>query len=99
MGDAPGNTQKKTLGSFVFAAPFVDLCVAVPCLGKEKKALALKEKSLLDGGHTLPSFADKTFELELRRVATKGVVRLFNTIKDHAMAILLESYSNSNIYQ
>merc|ERR1719401_3030867 len=36
-------------------------------------------------GHTLPDTMDKAFELQLRRVATKGVVRLFNTVKEFQM--------------
>merc|ERR1712070_4697 len=49
---------------------------------KEKKLLALKEKRMQDAGHVKPDFNDKAFELELRRMATKGVVRLFNTVQD-----------------
>merc|ERR1712094_33418 len=49
---------------------------------KEKKLLAMKEKSLQNQGCVLPQLSDKALELQLRRVATKGVVRLFNTIKE-----------------
>merc|ERR1712146_496049 len=49
---------------------------------KEKKLLAQKEKRLQDQGHVQPHLSDKDFELQLRRIATKGVVRLFNTVKD-----------------
>mmetsp|Transcript_17939 Transcript_17939/g.28256 ORF Transcript_17939/g.28256 Transcript_17939/m.28256 type:complete len:223 (-) Transcript_17939:45-713(-) len=49
---------------------------------KEKRQLADKERSLRDQGHALPSASSKDVELELRRIATKGVVRLFNTVKE-----------------
>merc|ERR1712039_581899 len=52
---------------------------------KEKKQLAEKERSLKDQGHALPDTMDKAIELQLRRVATKGVVRLFNTVKEFQM--------------
>merc|ERR1719491_1321499 len=49
---------------------------------KEKKLLSQKEKALQDQGHVQPHLSDKEYELNLRRLATKGVVRLFNTVKD-----------------
>merc|ERR1719400_2461514 len=49
---------------------------------KEKKMLSLQQKALKDPGHVLPDITKKSFEAQLRQVATKGVVRLFNAVRD-----------------
>merc|ERR1712183_372713 len=49
---------------------------------KEKKMLMLQAKVLKDQGHTVPDITKKAFEMQLRKVATQGVVRLFNTVKE-----------------
>merc|ERR1740121_2680716 len=50
---------------------------------KEQKALNLKKKASRDAGYTIPDVTKKAFELGLRRVATQGIVRLFNAVKDY----------------
>merc|ERR1719291_610982 len=50
---------------------------------KEKRILALQRKALKDQGHTLPDITKKAFELSLRKTATQGVVRLFNTVQQY----------------
>merc|ERR1719277_1625093 len=50
---------------------------------KEQKALNLKKKASRDKGYTIPDVTKKAFELGLRRVATQGIVRLFNAVKDY----------------
>ncbi|CAK0902373.1 unnamed protein product [Prorocentrum cordatum] len=50
---------------------------------KEQRALALQRKALKDQGHTLPDITQKAFEMNLRKIATQGVVRLFNTVQQY----------------
>jgi len=50
---------------------------------KEQKVKNLKEKASRDRGYTIPDVTKKAFELGLRRVATQGIVRLFNAVKDY----------------
>merc|ERR1712125_247818 len=49
---------------------------------KEKKMLSLQRKELKDQGHTVPDITKKDFEMQLRKIATQGVVRLFNTVQE-----------------
>merc|ERR1711972_879507 len=49
---------------------------------KEKKLLSAQQKALKDRGHCIPDITQKSFETQLRKVATQGVVRLFNAVKD-----------------
>merc|ERR1712048_193142 len=49
---------------------------------KEKKMLSLQRKGLKDQGHTKPEITEKTFEMQLRKIATRGVVRLFNAVQE-----------------
>ncbi|KAI8866662.1 Rrp15p-domain-containing protein [Ramicandelaber brevisporus] len=57
---------------------------------KARKLLAREKKELLDKGHTVP--ADVTYhaelEKQLRKVATRGVVKLFNAIKTHQKTLI-----------
>merc|ERR1712129_263580 len=41
------------------------------------------KKASRDKGYTIPDVTKKAFELSLRRVATQGIVRLFNAVKDY----------------
>merc|ERR1719491_838718 len=50
---------------------------------KEQKVRSLKLKASRDNGYTIPDVTKKAFELGLRRVATQGIVRLFNAVKDY----------------
>jgi len=54
---------------------------------KEKRMLSMQKKAEKDKGHTLPDITKKGFEMQLRKIATTGVVRLFNTIKEFRMRI------------
>merc|ERR1712151_437853 len=49
---------------------------------KEKKMLSLDRKGLKDQGHKKPEITEKTFEMQLRKIATQGVVRLFNAVQE-----------------
>lgn len=49
---------------------------------RDKRLEALRAKALKDQGHTVPDITKKAFEAQLRKIATQGVVRLFNTLKD-----------------
>merc|ERR1711964_913404 len=49
---------------------------------KEKKMLSLQRKELKDQGHAKPDVTKHGFEMELRKIATQGVVRLFNTVQE-----------------
>jgi len=49
---------------------------------KEKRMKSLANKALKDQGHEMPDIINKTFEMQLRKIATQGVVRLFNAVKD-----------------
>eukprot|EP00440_Ansanella_granifera_P020345 gb/GFBE01022100.1/.p1 GENE.gb/GFBE01022100.1/~~gb/GFBE01022100.1/.p1 ORF type:complete len:211 (+),score=81.64 gb/GFBE01022100.1/:1-633(+) len=49
---------------------------------KEKKLQSLENKAVKDQGHALPDITQKNFELQLRKAATQGVVRLFNAVRD-----------------
>merc|ERR1712136_536927 len=49
---------------------------------KDKRKLALVNKIKKDMGHEKVDITKKSFEVDLRKVATKGVVRLFNTVKE-----------------
>jgi len=48
---------------------------------REKRLLAQQRKALKDQGHELPDITKKAFEMNLRKIATQGVVRLFNTVQ------------------
>merc|ERR1712150_45470 len=41
-----------------------------------------QQAALKDQGHTIPDITRKAFEMQLRKIATQGVVRLFNTVHD-----------------
>merc|ERR1712217_347532 len=47
-----------------------------------KKLLSAQQKALKDRGHCIPDITQKSFETQLRKVATQGVVRLFNAVRD-----------------
>lgn len=49
---------------------------------KEKKLLAAQNKGVKDQGHNAPDITKNGFEIQLRKLATQGVVRLFNTVKE-----------------
>jgi len=49
---------------------------------KERKALAQQSRVQKDKGYVAPDITKKGFEMQLRKVATEGVVRLFNAVKD-----------------
>eukprot|EP00929_Paragymnodinium_shiwhaense_P041822 TRINITY_DN21716_c0_g1_i1.p1 TRINITY_DN21716_c0_g1~~TRINITY_DN21716_c0_g1_i1.p1 ORF type:complete len:176 (+),score=77.92 TRINITY_DN21716_c0_g1_i1:74-601(+) len=49
---------------------------------REKKLQSLAKKAEKDKGHAKPDITQKAFELQLRKVATQGVVTLFNAVKD-----------------
>merc|ERR1712151_986227 len=49
---------------------------------KEKKMLSLDRKGLKDQGHKKPEITEKSFEMQLRKIATQGVVRLFNAVQE-----------------
>ncbi|EPZ33052.1 Rrp15p-domain-containing protein [Rozella allomycis CSF55] len=48
---------------------------------KARKALANEKRQKLEKGHILPSDLTLNKEKHLRKIATKGVVQLFNAIK------------------
>ena len=50
---------------------------------KEKKLQAMENKVEKDKGHTGVNILEKNFEMQLRKYATQGVVRLFNAVKDY----------------
>lgn len=50
---------------------------------KDSKLLKLEHKLLLNKDHKLPDINDFSFETKLKKVATKGIVKLFNAIKSH----------------
>mmetsp|Transcript_36680 Transcript_36680/g.67241 ORF Transcript_36680/g.67241 Transcript_36680/m.67241 type:complete len:205 (-) Transcript_36680:25-639(-) len=49
---------------------------------KGKRAAAQAQKRSKEPGRTVPDITQKAFEAELRSLATKGVVRLFNTVQE-----------------
>eukprot|EP00442_Polarella_glacialis_P037839 CAMPEP_0115121024 /NCGR_PEP_ID=MMETSP0227-20121206/46021_1 /TAXON_ID=89957 /ORGANISM="Polarella glacialis, Strain CCMP 1383" /LENGTH=188 /DNA_ID=CAMNT_0002522767 /DNA_START=80 /DNA_END=644 /DNA_ORIENTATION=+ len=50
---------------------------------KEKKILAAAAKAAKDAGHEKPDIMQKNFEMQFRKHATEGVVRLFNAVRDY----------------
>eukprot|EP00930_Biecheleria_cincta_P075832 TRINITY_DN63034_c0_g1_i1.p1 TRINITY_DN63034_c0_g1~~TRINITY_DN63034_c0_g1_i1.p1 ORF type:complete len:216 (-),score=69.59 TRINITY_DN63034_c0_g1_i1:65-712(-) len=50
---------------------------------KERRLSALENKAEKDKGHVLPDITQKNFEMHLRKMATQGVVRLFNAVRDY----------------
>eukprot|EP00490_Sorites_sp_Unknown_P014507 CAMPEP_0114650502 /NCGR_PEP_ID=MMETSP0191-20121206/7712_1 /TAXON_ID=126664 /ORGANISM="Sorites sp." /LENGTH=204 /DNA_ID=CAMNT_0001864389 /DNA_START=26 /DNA_END=637 /DNA_ORIENTATION=+ len=50
---------------------------------KEKKLHAMENKVQKDKGHAAVDILEKNFEMQLRKYATQGVVRLFNAVKDY----------------
>ncbi|CAK9046524.1 unnamed protein product [Durusdinium trenchii] len=50
---------------------------------KEKKLQALENRVEKDKGHEAVNILEKNFEMQLRKYATQGVVRLFNAVKEY----------------
>eukprot|EP00435_Cladocopium_sp_Y103_P063293 s524_g24.t2 len=50
---------------------------------KEKRLQAMENKVQKDKGHAAVDILEKNFEMQLRKYATQGVVRLFNAVKDY----------------
>eukprot|EP00438_Fugacium_kawagutii_P029010 Skav204724 [mRNA] locus=scaffold1549:180140:180904:+ [translate_table: standard] len=50
---------------------------------KEKRLQAMENKVQKDKGHAEVNILEKNFEMQLRKYATQGVVRLFNAVKDY----------------
>lgn len=50
---------------------------------KERHLLSVEQKATRDQGYTMPDITQKNFEMQLRKIATQGVVRLFNTLQDY----------------
>ena len=50
---------------------------------KEKRLQAMENKIQKDKGHAAVDILEKNFEMQLRKYATQGVVRLFNAVKDY----------------
>ena len=50
---------------------------------KAKRLHAAENRAVKDKGHSLPDIAQKNFEVQLRKYATQGVVRLFNAVRDY----------------
>lgn len=62
---------------------------------KEKRLQAMQNRVPKDKGHAAVDILEKNFEMQLRKYATQGVVRLFNAVKDyqaHAGDDTIEKY-------
>ncbi|CDS08141.1 hypothetical protein LRAMOSA02089 [Lichtheimia ramosa] len=63
---------------------------------KARKVLAAEKKALKEKGHVIPDYTTFEYEKRLRKVATRGVVKLFNAVRiqqkttEHAVAEVQE---------
>ncbi|KAJ8658868.1 hypothetical protein O0I10_005250 [Lichtheimia ornata] len=48
---------------------------------KARKVLAAEKKALKEKGHVIPDYTTFEYEKRLRKVATRGVVKLFNAVR------------------
>eukprot|EP00441_Pelagodinium_beii_P012561 CAMPEP_0197682926 /NCGR_PEP_ID=MMETSP1338-20131121/97192_1 /TAXON_ID=43686 ORGANISM="Pelagodinium beii, Strain RCC1491" /NCGR_SAMPLE_ID=MMETSP1338 /ASSEMBLY_ACC=CAM_ASM_000754 /LENGTH=156 /DNA_ID=CAMNT_0043264443 /DNA_START=45 /DNA_END=512 /DNA_ORIENTATION=+ len=64
---------------------------------KEKRLQSLENKAEKDKGHEKPDITKKNFELQLRKHATQGVVRLFNAVRDYQSHSVTDAAAKATI--
>jgi hypothetical protein len=77
MKDAPKPTEEEA----------EEVRLAAKKAREESRVLALQRKLFANRDHLVPDFSGAELESKLRKVATRGVVKLFNAIKTHQKTV------------